>query len=146
MFSKTLCSLVRCAPALSLGRASDFRHDNRCNRARHFVRLCASARRPGDIASSRCFSRSLRLVFGRSNYERATMRTESKSWLERTSRVRSRKSLGRELTARGKEAQNIEHRTLNIEHRMNRYPWSSAFCLRSVNAGFENSNQFVCLI
>src|SRR5205823_6328948 len=39
---------------------------------------------------------------------------------------------------------NFEHRTSNIEHRMRECSCSCAFFLRGIDAGFENSNEFVC--
>src|SRR5436190_14436892 len=44
------------------------------------------------------------------------------------------------------EDTNIEHRTLNIEHRMSLDGQSLPSLLRGVDARFENSNQFLDLV
>src|SRR5207247_2825023 len=90
MFSKSLYFAAECAPVLSSNRAPDFRRGNRCNRARHFGRPCASARRPCGIPRSQCFWRLPRVAFDRSSSAAATLRARSSiSQLERKSAGRN---------------------------------------------------------
>ena len=76
-FSKNLCCVVKCAPALSSNRAQDCRRGNRCNRARHSAQPCASARRLDDTVNSQRSLRPLRFVFDRSSFAAARLHVRS---------------------------------------------------------------------
>src|SRR5438094_10607161 len=83
--------------------------------------------------------------FMRENIERRTPNTEPAFAKLRRGRHRTSKTT-RENVQRPmkRDAANAEHRTSNIEHRMRECSCSCAFFLRGIDAGFENSNEFVC--